>query len=430
MVAGRRGRYHGSLNGMLRAVILLAGAALLAWGEKPFPIVRIQVEGNSRLAADAIVQASQLKPGQMITVQDVGAACQRLSETGVFSATRYRYRPAQTGGDTGFDVTLIVEEQQDLREARIEIPGIEPAAVWAWLAQNEPLVTPQMPAGDPATSFYMSAIGRYLAAQGRSDPIAAQLNAQQDGSVVAVFRPRELPRIAAVRFEGARTIPAAALEKALRKIAVGSEYTESTFRELLAFNVRRLFEEQGLLAVQFPRIDTSKDADGGLVVTIAVEEGAVYRVGQIEIVGDRLPMEQLRAAVDVKPGDVASWQKLTAMAEKVKLALGSDGYLDGATELERHLDAARAVADVTVIVQKGTQSRFGALRLEGLDAMSALRARAWWKLEPGAVLNTALIDQFEATLMRDKQIKFAHITRRYERPNVAETVNVVFTFTR
>ena len=74
-----------------------------------------------------------------------------------------------------------------------------------------------------------------------------------------------MPHIAAVKFEGTQALPAAALEAALAKVAAGSEYTESGFRELLDYNVRRLYEEQGLLGVSFPRIAGAKDASGGVV---------------------------------------------------------------------------------------------------------------------------------------------------------------------
>ncbi|HVX65316.1 MAG TPA: POTRA domain-containing protein, partial [Bryobacteraceae bacterium] len=234
---------------MLRAFLFVAAAALAAPGQKSFPLLKIQVEGNQRFSAEAVVGASQLKTGAQATTDDFTAACQRLSETGLFSATRYRYKPAE---GEGFDLTLIVEEEQDLREARIEIPEIDEAAVWAWLAQNEPLVQKQMPANDAATAYYTRAVERFLAGQGRHDTIAARMRTDPaSGAVITVFRPADLPAIASVHFEGAQAVPAVALEKALAQVALGAEYTERGVRELLDYNVRRLYEDQGRLGVQF-----------------------------------------------------------------------------------------------------------------------------------------------------------------------------------
>jgi outer membrane protein assembly factor BamA len=410
---------------MSRVLLLFIAAALSAQAPKTFPILKIQVAGNSRLSADAIIAASQLKAGSEAAVEDFAAACQRLNETGLFSATSYRYKPAE---GTGFDVTLVVEEERDLREVRVEIPEIDEAAVWKWLEQNEPLAARQMPANDQATAYYTRALERFLATQGRHDALAARMRTDAaTGAVITLFRPTELPKIAAVHFEGAQAVPAAALEKALAQVAAGAEYTERAFRELLDFNVRRLYEDQGRLGVEFPRVRIDKNAAGGVVVTVAVEEGAVYRIGSFEIAGDRVPVEQLKQSVDVKPGDIANWQKVTLNAGRIRASLGREGYLDASTDIERQLDRAHAVAGITVVVEKGPQSRCGVLRLEGLDEVSAARARAWWKLAPGAVLNTDLVDQFEATLMRDSKIRFLRISRRYE-PAASGNVDVVFTF--
>ncbi len=412
---------------MFRLFVLVAGAALLSGADKPYPLLKIQVEGNSRFTPEAVIQGSQLKLGQEVTVAEFAAACQRLSGTGLFTATRFRYRPSQDAGTSGFELTLIVEEEQDLHAVRIEIPEIDEAAAWSWLAQNEPLVTRQIVPNDAATAYYTAAIERFLAGQGKNTTIVARLRTEPTGELVTLFRPAELPKIAAVRFEGAKAVPAAALESTIARLAIGTEYTEASFRELLTYNARKLYEDQGRLGVRFPRVRIDKAGTGDVAVTATVDEGPVYHVGNIEIVGDRLPLDHLKQVVDLKAGDVANWQKVTLNAEKIRTALGREGYLDASTSVEPHLDEAHAAAGISLLVEKGPQSRFGALKLDGLDAASATRARAWWKLAPGAVLNTERVDEFEATLMRDKDIRFRRIKRRYE-PGAAGTVDVVFTF--
>jgi outer membrane protein insertion porin family len=391
-----------------------------------YPILKLQVEGNVRYSPEAVIQASGLQIGMKATPQDFEAACKRLADTGLFTSANYRYRPA---GD-GYDVTLVVEESRDVEEIHIELPDIEEARVWAWLEQNEPLVKKEMPSNDHATAYYCRAIERFLAGQGRKETIVSRLKTDPStGAITATLRPADIPKITAVKFEGARAVPSATLEAELAQVAAGSEYTERAFRELLDFNVRRLYEEQGRLGVSFPRITAAKDASGGLVVTTAVEEGPVYRVGGFDIAGDHLPNDRLKSVVDLKAGDVANWKKVMMNASKIQAALGRDGYLDASCEIEKQLDAARATADLTFIVEKGPQSRFGSLRLDALPEPSATRARALWKLKPGDVLNTDLVDEFERALMRDDQIRFKRISRRYEPQAGSGAVDVVFTFT-
>ncbi|MGE5647279.1 MAG: POTRA domain-containing protein [Acidobacteriota bacterium] len=408
---------------MMGAVVYPALLLLIA---SAYPIARIQVEGNVRYTQEAVIQGSGLRVGAQATPEDFEAACKRLADTGLFTSARFRYKPA----GEAFDLTLMVEEAQEVEEIRIELPDFDEARVWAWLGENEPLVQKQMPTNEQATAFYCRAVERFLEAQGKKEAVVARMRTDPASGVIATtLRPAVMPHIAAVKFEGTQALPAATLEAALAKAAAGSEYTESGFRELLDYNVRRLYEEQGLLGVSFPRITAAKDASGGVVVTTTVVEGPVYRVGAIEIAGDRLPVERLKSVVELKPGDVAGWKKAALDMARIQGTLGREGYLDASCEIEKHLDPARAVADLTFVVEKGPQAKLGALRLDGLPEPSATRARALWKLKPGDVLNTDLVDQFERALMRDDRIRFERISRRYEPAGAASgAVDVVFTF--
>ncbi len=418
----------GPFEPMLRLSALLITATLLAAQQGPYPILTIQVEGNSRFAVEPVIRAAGLQIGTKAAKEDFEAACKRLVDTGLFTTANYRYRPADTKGEPGFDLTLVVAENDDLREARIEIPGAEELQVWTWLEQNEPLVTRQMPANDQATAFYLRAIERYMAGQGRHETLTALLRTDPvTAAIVTVFRPTDLARISAVKFEGAQSVPAAALEKALAPAAIGAEFSERGFRELLEYNVRRLYDEQGRLGVRFPRISATKDAAGSLTVTTSIEEGAVFHIASVEIAGDRLPAAYLKSLVDLTPGGIAEWQKVRLNATKIQTAMGHEGYLDASAEIERELDEPRAAVHITFVVEKGLQSKFGALRLDGLDAASAERSRTFWKLAPGAVINTELVDQFERSLMRDDKIRFRRISRRYER-RAGDVVDVIFTF--
>jgi outer membrane protein assembly factor BamA len=334
------------------------------------------------------------------------------------------------GAARAADVTLVVEESQDLQPVRIQIPEIEEERVWAWLAQNDPLIKKEMPSNDQATAYYARAIERFLAAQGRSDQIVTRHSGGllTGGPVVVVFRPAVLPKIASVRFEGAQLVPAATLEKATAQTALGQEYTEDSFRELLKYNVGRLYESRGHLRARFPRIAVAKTVAGDLALTITVEEGPVYNLGAFEVAGQNLPPLDLATLIDLKKGDVASWDKVLAIATRLSEALGRYGYLSASSDIERNIDDQDLRVDVTVVLEKGRQSKFGELRLEGLDASAQARARLLWKLAPGAPVNTEYIEDYLRLLMRDGQIPFKRVGRRYQPRPGADIVDVVVAF--
>lgn len=412
----------------MRLLGLAIFTAALAAAQPKFSIHEIRVEGNSRFASSDILRAAGLEPGQGITTEDLQSACTRLADTGLIQSARYRYKPV-AGAARAADVTLLVEESQDLQPVRIQIPEIEEERVWAWLAQNDPLIKKEMPSNDQATAYYARAIERFLAAQGRSDQIVTRYSGGLTGGpVVAVFRPAVLPKIASVRFEGAQLVPAAALEKAIAQTALGQEYAEDSFHELLKYNVGRLYESRGHLRARFPSIAAAKTAAGDLALTTSVEEGPVYHIGAFEVAGQGLPPLDLATLIDLKQGDVASWDKVLAIATRLSEALGRYGYLSAASEVERNIDDQNLRVDVTVVLEKRRQSKFGELRLEGLDANSQARGRLLWKLAPGAPVNTEYIQEYLHLLMRDGQITFKRVSLSYQPRPDADIVDVVVTF--
>lgn len=391
--------------------------------QDPFPITNVQVQGNSRFPAEAIARASGLRAGERATPKDFEAACNRLIETGLIASARYQYKPSATNG---FDVLLTVAEVDDLYEIRIDIPGVDPARAWTWLAQNEPLVQPRGPTSTAALAFYQKAIERFLSEQGTPKGLTVRLRTDpQTAEVVAVFRPAMLGKVGTVKFEGNSAIATSSLEDAI-KPALGMEYTAEDFREMLDFNVRPLYEEQGRYALEYTRLAM---ADG--VVRVTLREGPVFQLGVIDVAGDRLPVpaDELAKLVRLPEGDPPNWKKIAQGAASIQSALGRLGYLDANVQLDRRLDQPAAKIDVVLSVEKGQQYAFGDLRLDGLDPQSEARARSLWKLAPGAVLRLDYLDQYARVLMRDDKIRFKRISRKYAaRGGTSGVADVTFTF--
>ncbi|HWR51135.1 MAG TPA: POTRA domain-containing protein [Bryobacteraceae bacterium] len=403
-------------------MLWLAALALVAL-QDPFPITTLRVQGNSRFPAEAIARASGLAVDRIATPKDFETACTRLVETGLIASARYEYKPSATNG---YEVVLTVAEADDLYDIRIDIPGVDPARVWTWLAQNEPLVQPRGPTSNAALAFYQRAIERFLAEQGAPKQVTARLRTDPEtGAVVAVFRPATLDRVTGVKFEGNSIIGARALEKAIEP-ALDMEYTGADFREMLDFNVRPLYEEQGRYALNYTRVEMTAG-----VVTVALEEGRAFQLGGIDVAGEKLPIapEVLAKLVRVPEGEPPNWKKIAQGAVAVEAALGRLGYLDANVQLDRRIDDQAGRIDIVLSVEKGQQYAFGSLRLDGLDPQSEARARSLWKLTPGSVMRLDYLDQYERLLMRDDAIRFKRISRRHmARAGTGGVADVTFTF--
>lgn len=325
---------------------------LAAFAAQAGTIGSIHVEGNSRYPAAAVIVASGLKPGISATPDDLQAAAQRLMDTGLFSSTNYRYVPARSQDKPVIDVTLVVFEISDLRPCRIQIPGTDEESVWTWLRENEPLVQKSISTTDAAEAFYVRAMERFMAERlGRHEKVIAKLVRM---GAAYLFRPEILPKVAALRFEGNQSIPAADLVKALGPVAIGSEYTELDFREWVERNLRPLYENKGRLRVSFPRVSIQADAAGGVAVTTTIGEGALYKLEALDIAGEDLPPPVLKL-MEPKPGDVVNIQAITTCVYKMKSALPHYGYLNPRSRIDRTLDDQKAAARITVTLNKGRQ---------------------------------------------------------------------------
>ncbi len=408
---------------MFRIYALAAAAALAASGQDSFPVASIQVQGNSRFTPEAVIRASGISVDQNATPKDFEAACNRLVTTGLFLGARYQFRPS--AGRRAYDLFFIVTEETDLYEIRIDIPGTKQSEAWKWLEKNDGLAKPRGPTSTAALDYYKAAIERYLKEQGREAEVNPRLWADPNtGEVVAIFRPAVLANIAAVRFEGNQAVDAAALQKAIAP-AVGTGYTEQDLRELLDLNVRPLYEDLGRYRVAFPRVSM----EGG-IVTVRVTEGQVYRLGAMQVAGDRLPIpaEELAKLAPLQPGEPPSWRKVSQAASAMATSLGRFGYLDASCEPDRDLDDANGRINIVFAIHRGPQYTMGALSLNGLDPASEARARSLWKLAPGAVLNLEYLQEFARVLMRDDKIRFKRFSMRHVPRQGRNVADVVFTF--
>lgn len=387
----------------------------------------IHVEGNSRLPAAGVVGAAGLKTGGEASQADLEAACARLVDTGLFVSANYRYVPARDRDKPAIDVTLVVVESTDLRPARVQIPGVEEESVWDWMPQHEPLVTRGLPANEAAEATYIRAIERFMAQRlGRQEKVIVKLAVDlRTGAQYSMFRPEVLPKVAALRFEGVQALPVAELEKALGKVALGSEFTEQDFREWVAYNLPPLYDTVGHLRVTFPRVSVEPNASGGLTVTTTVEEGAVYRLDAFEVAGESLP-PGLEKLIDLKPGDVVNWQTVVTGERAIASVLRRSGYLDAASHLGRTLDDQKHLARITVTLRKGKRFRMGELRLTGLDPQSEARNRARWPLPPGAPLNLDAVHAFRWEFSSGSRIR--KIESRLERHADSDLVDLVYSF--
>jgi outer membrane protein insertion porin family len=142
-----------------------------------------------------------------------------------------------------------------------------------------------------------------------------------------------------VEFQGNKVFSSGTLLKKLNLCLVTysdspDEYHANVFEECRR-SVQRFFMTQGYLrsVVGEPKVEKT---EGGLKVTMQIEEGALYRLGSIELEGVTVfPPEQLLKMLNLKTGDVADGGKLGEwFNEKLRKAYEDRGYTQFECEAE------------------------------------------------------------------------------------------------
>lgn len=381
-------------------ILCAAACGAVAAQRQSWPLESVRVEGNRLYTEPQVIAASGLRRGAPAGQPDFERARQRLLATGAFERAGFRFAPAPDG--KGVNCVLVVSEVQQVFPVQFEDLPAGEAELRQFLKSKDPLFGARIPATDAVLARYGKLLTEFAAARGLKKPVTGKLAAETSAGETIVFRP-DVPRaaVAAVQFIGAEAVPAGRLQTVLGELAIGTPFREASIRELLERNVRPLYENAGRLGVSFPEIRAAKAANAdGVLVTVRVNEGPVYKLGKLTVRGAKVPDPEVLKGADIH-GDVARFDEIRKAAERVARSFSRNGYLDVKTELDRQLDERAKSVDVAIRVSTGPQFTFGKLEIEGLDLTTEPAIRKLWGLKPGKPFDSEYPDHFLTRLRED-----------------------------
>ncbi len=126
------------------------------------------------------------------------------------------------------------------------------------------------------------------------------------------------------------------------------EALEGDLETLRSFYMNRGYADFKVQSTQVAISPNKKD----MFVTINVDEGEVYTVSDVKLVGDMVVDEVLlRSQVFAQPGSVFNQALLTLSAENMQFVLGAEGYANAQVEPVPELDHENKEAAITFYVQ-------------------------------------------------------------------------------
>lgn len=232
-------------------------------------------------------------------------------------------------------------------------------------------------------------------------------------AIVSVFRDEELNSItfqimegerlslADIQFEGLRVSSPEVLNAVTKQCL--SQYRNSQTgyeQEALEYCLRHtanFVRNAGYLQAKFGEPKTEVTGPG-IMVTVQVEEGRLYRLGKVEIEGStQFSGAQIRAMLPLAQGEVATAYAISDWLFKdLRKLYGDLGYLQYTAESDptyKTKSEAEGIVDFRIIIEEGMQYRLGSLKLEGqqLPAEELLKYSA---LRVGEIYSVSCFQDF------------------------------------
>ncbi|MBV8904691.1 MAG: hypothetical protein JOZ22_13750 [Acidobacteriia bacterium] len=378
------------VSAKVAAALVAVSSALLAQGR----LAEVHVSGTSRPTA-AILAASRLTVGQPVTPKDLDAACRTLIDSGFFRSASYKYQSRTGAGGLSYSVSFDLTDESTLVPVVLDIPNPDQETLWAQFKAEDPLLDRKMPDTEGAERYYEHELERLLAKSGHPQELISKREADlSKHAMVVVFRPAKLPKLRQITFEGNHAIDSATLEKTIHGVAIGQDYSDREFRLIVEANLTAKYEELGYLQVRFPKIVATAQGADSMAAAVTVEEGRPWKLGEIAVSGDNLPVEQMMRAGKFQKGAVANWKEIQKSMGGMYQVLRSDGYLSPHGEASRVFHDDSGIVDLRIDVQKGTRFYFGTLEIRGLNAKETETAQDLWELRPGAPMDAPYLEDY------------------------------------
>ncbi len=386
------------LPNLALALALVLGAPARA---ADAPIVqRILVEGNRRVETDAVKAAISSKPEQPLDPRKVDDDIKALVKLGFFSDVVVEER-----GDAGnLSLVFRVVERPAVKETKIvgneelsadDLKDTIDVKQYAILDLNQVRKSVRK-----IQDKYVEK-GYYLA------EVGYKLQDQPDNQVVVVFEVNEHAKVQVkeIQILGNRHVPREDLTGAMQTqeggylsfLTSAGTYREEVFqRDLQA--IQFVYGDRGYIYAKVNKPSVSLSPDKRFMyVTIRVEEGEQYRVGQIDFSGQLLhEKSELRRLTQVRSGELFARSRVGKDLFAVSDLYRDAGYAYANVNPDTKVDPKTRIVDLTYDVQPGRKTYFERIEISGNAKTRDKVIRRELRIYEGELFSGAAINQSKA----------------------------------
>ena len=333
---------------LLVLAVFVSFSGVSAWAQPGGKrISDIKVKGNFAISKATILNRLKIKPGDVFDETALNKELKRLYATGYFSDVFVETEERPEGIVVIFTVVEkpVIEKIQFRGNSKIRSGRLAKK-----IATKEGVLLDfnllSQDAGE-IQNFYIE--------QGYSH-ISVDYKIEKDpktGKAVVVFVINEgtPQRIKAIYFEGNKSIPSGELQKYMATktawwfIRKGAFDPEKFSADL--DRIRAVYRNKGFLDARVSYKETYSEDGSELYLTVLVDEGEQYMVGEVAVDGQlAFPEKEVKDQIKVKPGDPFDYEKIKEDMENVRSLYYDRGYMNAEVDLQHKYNASTGRMDL------------------------------------------------------------------------------------
>ncbi|MGB7583566.1 MAG: POTRA domain-containing protein [Terriglobales bacterium] len=395
-------------------------------------LTELRVSGSQRFPSALIATATGLKLGDDASDAPLKQAADRLAATGMFSDITYSYVSRPLGTSVEFKVTDIDKLYPAFFDNFVWMSSDD---LLKELQKREPLFVGKIPnAGEMSerlTGDLKNVLeSLHISATVRVFPRMPQYGGELIGFSYAAEGVK-IP-VVSIEFPGASPEMALVLQKAAAdSTLLGDNYSEMKLRSIAGLDFVAQYHTRGYLKVAFgdPVAELRDRAQGSVAVTLPVQQGLPYKLGEVRWSGNKVfSQDELAKAIKDEPGKPLNQVEMEEEIGGIFKIYGTRGNMEAHGDPKYDCDDASQTVAVTIHVTEGDQYHMGNVDFKGLSESAAASLRQLWKLHPGDPYDSSYPGLFLSGVGRQFDLSRVKIQYQQQPRRDTKTVDLIFTF--
>ncbi|HEX2854002.1 MAG TPA: outer membrane protein assembly factor BamA, partial [Opitutaceae bacterium] len=380
--------------------------------------ITIKFVGTANVNEQVVRANMQVREGGDLDQTMLDRDIKSLYRTGLFEFINVSQEPL----DDGKTLNLVVEVTPKFRVFAIRFEGNK--RVRTSRLEKEAKTKPNFALDERQVKDDSEKIREYYQKSGFNQ-VSVSYSIERDrvggfGTIIFKIREGEKVKIRDIRFTGNAHVKAKKLKKEMETkrwwvfswLTGSGRLKDEQFEDDLD-KLRDYYREQGFLDVDISqdKVTFSYPTPSKLVLTINVEEGPQYHVGDVTFSGNKLhPSTLLKRITRQRTGSIFTPSKLDKDTERLTDFYGKDGYLDTQVRLVRKPNVNTGNIDIEYQIAENEKFNVESIVIEGNEKTKSTVIIRELVLAPG--------DVFDQVRMKISKLRLEN-TRFFDDVNVS-----------